>query len=347
MRMLTLAIALLLPIVVSAATTGSVVETKYIDSAVLKENRVGLNLRRSLKVYLPPGYATSKMRYPVIYMLHSLNWSNERSFAPGSAAQPTFDRAIADRVIPPFIVVAPDYTTSQVGSLFANSSTNGRWEDYTLQEVIPYIDANYRTLARVESRAIMGDFMGGHGALLYAFRHPEVFSSVYAMHPVGTGPGLVPMVSRPDWKKVYSAKSFADLAGDPYTPVFVAMSQTFLPNPDRPPFYCDFIVDLVDGQPKLNVGNSELLKSRFMLQKIVADNIEKVRTLRGIEFDWGRYDPNQDHVYANQAFTRRLDELGIEHFAEEYRGLPWEKYWNDEGRVYTQVLPFFARRLKF
>ena len=125
------------------------------------------------------------------------------------------------------------------------------------------------------------------------------------------------------------------------------MSQTFLPNPERPPFYCDFIVDLVDGQQKLNVGNSELLKSRFMLQKIAADNIEKVRTLRGIEFDWGRYDPNQDHVYANQAFTRRLDELGIEHFAEEFRGLPWEKYWNEEGRVYTQVLPFFARRLKF
>jgi pimeloyl-ACP methyl ester carboxylesterase len=330
-----------------AATPGSVVETKYIDSIVLKENRVGLDLHRSLKVYLPPGYSTSKVRYPVIYMLHSINWSNERSFAPGSAAQPTFDRAIKDGVIPPFIVVAPDYTTPNVGSFFANSSTNGRWEDYTLREVIPFVDANYRTLARVESRAIMGDFMGGYGALLYAFRNPDVFSLVYAMHPVGTGPGLVPMAMRPDWNKVYAAKSFADLAGDPYTPVFVAMSQTFLPNPDRPPFYCDFIVDLVDGQPILNVANSQLLKSRFTLEKIVADNVDKVRALRGIDFDWGRYDPNQDHVYANQAFTRRLEELGIEHFAEEYRGLPWEKYWNDDGRVYTQVLPFFARRLVF
>ena len=53
------------------------------------------------------------------------------------------------------------------------------------------------------------------------------------------------------------------------------------------------------------------------------------------------------HRYHDATNTRRLDELGIEHFAEEYRGLPWEKYWNDEGRVYTQVLPFFARRLKF
>jgi pimeloyl-ACP methyl ester carboxylesterase len=329
------------------ASSASVVDTKYIDSTVLKENRIGLDLHRRLKVYLPPGYAASKARYPVIYMLHSINWDNERMFAPGSGAQPTFDRAIKDGVIRPFIVVAPDYTTPGVGSLFANSSTNGRWEDHTLEEVIPFVESNYRTLARAESRAIMGDFMGGYGALLYAFHHPEVFSVVYAMHPVGTGPGLVPMAMRPDWNKVYAAKNFADLAGDPYTPVFVAMSQTFLPNPDRPPFYCDFIVELVDGQPKLNVANSQLLKSRFMLEKIAADNVDKVRTLRGIEFDWGRYDPNQDHVYANQAFTRKLDELGIEHFAEEFRGLPWEKYWNEEGRVYTQVLPFFARRLAF
>jgi pimeloyl-ACP methyl ester carboxylesterase len=332
---------------VAAAPIASVVDTKYIESTVLKENRVGLNLHRSLKVYLPPGYASSKARYPVIYMLHSINWSNERSFASGSAAQPTFDRAIKDGVIPPFIVVAPDYTTAGPGSLFANSPTNGRWEDYTIQEVIPFIDSNYRTLARVESRAIMGDFMGGYGALLYAFHRPDVFGVVYAMHPVGTGPGLIPMAMRPDWNKVYSAKNFADLAGDPYTPVFVAMSQTFLPNPDRPPFYCDFIVDLIDGQPKLNVANSQLLRSRFMLEKIAADDVDKVRALRGIEFDWGRYDPNQDHVYANQAFTRKLDELGIDHFAEEFGGLPWDKYWNDDGRVYTRVLPFFARRLMF
>lgn len=341
------ALAMVGPVCAPAGTPASVVDTKFIDSNVLKENRVGLNLHRSLKVYLPPGYATSKTRYPVIYMLHSLNWSNERSFAPGTGAQPTFDRAIQDGVIPPFIVVAPDYTTPGPGSLFANSSTNGRWEDYTLREVIPFVDSTYRTLPRVESRAIMGDFMGGYGALLYAFRHPEVFSAVYAMHPVGTGPGLVPMAMRPDWNKVYAAKNFADLAGDPYTPVFVAMAQTFLPNPDRPPFYCDFIVESVDGQPTLNVTNSQLLKSRFMLDRIVADNIDGVKTLRGIAFDWGRYDPNQDHVYANQAFTRKLDELGVEHFADEYRGLPWDKYWNDEGRVYTQVLPFFARRLRF
>jgi hypothetical protein len=343
-RLLLLALALSSP---AALAAGSTVESPVIDSALLKDNRVGLNTRRPLKVYLPPGYAAGKQRYPVIYMLHGLNWSNERMFAPGTATQPTFDKAIATGVIKAFIAVAPDYTTQGPGTFFVNSSTSGRFEDFTVQEVVPFIDAHYRTLPGPGGRAIMGEHMGAFGALWYAFRHPDIWGTVYALHPVGTGPGLVPMWSRPDWNRVKNAKTFAELAGDPYTPVFVAMAQAFLPNPDRPPFYCDFVVNIDEQPVTLNVANSRLLKSRFFLEQAVLDNFDNVKKLRGIKFDWGRYDPNQDHVYANQAFTRKLEELGIEHEAEEYRGLPWDKYWIDDGRVINEVLPFFARRLDF
>jgi hypothetical protein len=325
----------------------SVIETKLLDSAILRENQIGLNPTRRLKVYLPPGYAQSKARYPVIYLLHSINWDNERMFAPGTAAQATFDRAIADGVIRPFILVAPDYTTPGPGSMFANSSTSGRFEDHTLQEVVPYIDANYRTLAKPESRAITGDFMGAYGALRYAFRHPDVFSVVYGMHPVGTGSGVEPLFQRPDWTRLNHAKSAADLQGDPYGPVFLAMIQTFLPNPQRPPLYCDFMVDVRDGQRSVNVENVQRVEAGFFLENIAAQERENLRKLRGIKFDWGRYDPTYAHVHSNREFTRDLDELGIEHEAEEYRGLPWDKYWIDDGRVYTEVLPFFSRRLTF
>jgi hypothetical protein len=329
------------------AAPGSLVETKYLESAVLKENRIGLNPTRRIKVYLPPGYAQGKARYPVIYMLHSMNWDNERMFAPGTAAQPTFDRAIAAGVIRPFIAVAPDYTAPGPGSMFANSSTSGRFEDHTVQEVVPFIDSNYRTAPRAESRAIMGDMMGAYGAMRYAFDHPDVFSVVYGMHPVGTGSGLLPMHSRPDWNRIHAARSIADLAGDPYSPVFVLMAQTFLSNADRPPFYCDFMVEPVNGVMTVDPDRVVALKARFSLENVAASNPGNLKRLRGIKFDWGRYDPNPDHVVANQAFTRRLDDLGIEHEAEEFRGLPWDKYWIDDGRVYTAVLPFFARRLVF
>jgi S-formylglutathione hydrolase FrmB len=342
-----LALVLTLLTLPSLAAPGSVIETKTLESTILRENRIGLNPVRRIKVYLPPGYAQSKARYPVIYMLHSINWDNERMFAPGTGAQPTFDRAIADGVIRPFIFVAPDYTTPGPGSLFANSSTTGRFEDHTLQEVIPFIDAHYRTLANAESRAITGDFMGAYGALRYAFRHPDVFSVVYAMHPVGTGSGIEPLFQRPDWARLNAAKSPADLQGDPYGPVFLAMIQTFLPNPQRPPLYCDFMVDVRDGNRTLNAENVRRVEEGFFLENIAAQERENLRKLRGIKFDWGRYDPTYAHVHSNREFTRDLDELGIEHEAEEFRGLPWDKYWNEGGRVYTEVLPFFARRLEW
>jgi hypothetical protein len=343
-RLALLALLFLSPPILAASGT---VETPVLVSRVLEDNRVGLNTHRPLKVYLPPGYATSKARYPVIYMLHGLNWNNDRMFDAASRTQATFDKAIASGVIKPFIAVAPDYTTQGPGTFFVNSSTAGRFEDFTVKEVVPFIDANYRTLPRRESRAIMGEHMGAFGAFWYAVHHADVWGTLYALHPVGTGPGLVPMWSRPDWRLVKNAKSFAELSSDPYTPVFVAMSQAFLPNPDRPPFYCDFIANIDEEPATLNVANSQLLRSRFFLEKAVADNLDAVKTLRGIKFDWGRYDPNQDHVYANQAFTRKLEELGVEHEAEEYRGLPWDKYWMEDGRVINEVLPFFAKRLDF
>jgi hypothetical protein len=331
----------------SAWSADSLVETQYLESSLLRENRVDLHTRRSLKVYLPPGYATSKARYPVVYMLHGLNWDNERMFPRGSATQATFDKAIREGVIKPFIAVAPDYSTKGPGTFFANSPTAGRFEDFTVREVVPFIDARYRTIARPESRAIMGEHMGAFGALLYAFHHPDVWATVYGLHSVGTGLGLVPMWSRPDYARIRDAKTLADLAGDPYTPVFVVMAQTFLPNADKPPFYCDFMADFVDDKIKVNVVNSQRMRERFFLENTVVEHLQNVKRLRGIKFDWGRYDPNQDHVVANQAFTRKLEELGIEHEAEEFRGLPWDKYWIEDGRVITEVLPFLGRHLEF
>jgi putative esterase len=343
-----LALLLMLCAVAAPAAPGSVIETKTLESTVLKDNLVGLNPMRRIKVYLPPGYAQGKTRYPVIYLLHSINWDNERTFAPGTTAQPTFDRAIANGVIPPFILVAPDYTTPGPGSFFADSPVAGRFEEYTLREVVPFVDANYRTLPVAESRGITGDQLGAYGAMRYAFRHPDVFSVVYGMHPYGSGAGIVPMQSRPDWNQIHAAKSFVDLSGNPYSPVFIAMAQAFLPNPSRPPFYCDFVVEKNPaGQLAVDAGHVLLLKSRFFLEEIAQQEHANLARLRGIKFDWGRYDPNPDHVHSNLIFTRKLDELGIEHEAEEFRGLPWDKYWTDDGRVYTQVLPFFSLHLKW
>lgn len=326
---------------------GTVVTERF-TSEILRTNRVGLNLERSVSIYLPPGYREGNKSYPVIYYFHGLGWSNERMFSEEDSPRALFDRAISKGTIDEFIFVAADYSSPTLGSWFENSPTSGMWLDYTIKEVIPFVESRFRTIKHRDSRAVVGEFTGGYGALKLAMMHPDLFSVVYALHPVGTGSGLTPMHTVVDWKRLHEVKRFEDLSSvDYYSPGFVAMSQAYLPNPDRPPFYCDFIVELENGEPVVNVENLEKLQARFLLDRLLPAYTANLRRLRGIAFDWGRYDRTQSHVYSNQAFTRALDNLGIEHSAEEYNGNHYEKNWIEHGRVEARMLPFVGRLLRF
>jgi len=75
--------------------------------------------------------------------------------------------------------------------------------------------------------------------------------------------------------------------------------------------------------------------------------IENLRKLRAVAFDWARYDPGYSHVHSVREFSIKLDELGIDHQAEEYRGDPWSKNFTDDGRFYHRLLPFFGQHLQF
>ncbi len=151
------------------------------------------------------------------------------------------ERGFANEVVKEFVLVVADYSTPTTGSVYENSPVSGRWLDFTVQELVPFIDKNFRTLRHRDSRAVVGDFMGGRGALKLAMVHAEVFSVVYALHPVATGTGRMPWVTLPiDWEKIHQAQSLTDLGEDIPTRLFVTISQGFLPNVERPPFYCDF-----------------------------------------------------------------------------------------------------------
>ncbi|WP_276374984.1 alpha/beta hydrolase-fold protein [Chryseolinea sp. H1M3-3] len=321
--------------------------TKYINSEILRDNRIGIDLKRSISVYLPPGYHESRKAYPVIYFFHSLGGSNERMFTVDNLVQPLLDRAIGNGIIDEFILVAANYSSPTLGSWFENSATSGRWLDYTIKEVVPFVDNNFRTIRHRDSRGLAGEFIGGYGALKFAMLYPELFSVVYALHPVGTGSGLMPPQGVVDWRRLHKSKSFAELWGDHYAPGFVAMSQAYLPNPNRPPFYCDFFVELENGEPQLQPDNLKKLQSRFHLDELLDEYAGNLRKMRGIAFDWGRYDQTQSHIYSNQAFTRKLDHLGIEHVAEEYNGGAYDKNWISHGRVEDNMLPFFNQHLVF
>lgn len=335
------------PLVASANSGRGTIVTEQIVSTVLRDNRVGLDPNRAVKIYLPPGYATSGKSYPVIYFCHSLMWSPRQMFEDGNL-QRLIERGFAAGVIPEFILVAADYSTSGLGTLYENSPTSGRWRDFTTEELVPFIDGKFRTIRHRDSRGVTGDFMGGRGALEFAMRRPDLFGSVYALHPVATGTGMLPLnYLDVDWQKIGQAKTSAELAGAGRSQIFLLVSQAFLPNANRPPFYCDFPITFVDGQPRLDPDLNRRMQKGFLLEESLDEFAANLRSLRGIAFDWGRYDLTTAHVFANQVFSRKLLDLGVEHEAEEYAGSPWDKNWTPHGRFYARLLPFFAQHLVF
>jgi hypothetical protein len=102
-----------------------------------------------------------------------------------------------------------------------------------------------------------------------------------------------------------------------------------------------------NGEPVFKPENLRKLELDFHLNELLRDHVDDLRKMRAIAFDWGRYDTTQGHVYSNQAFTRLLDQLGIEHVAEEYNGGAYDKNWIEHGRVEDNMLPFFAQHLLF
>ena len=100
-------------------------------------------------------------------------------------------------------------------------------------EVVPYVDANFRTLPHRDSRGIVGDYMGGYGSIRFGMTHPEVFGTVYALHPGGTGSGMTPMYSRPDWGVLANATSLDDVHKGGFNQIFTTIYQAALPDVNR------------------------------------------------------------------------------------------------------------------
>lgn len=328
------------------AAVDSQVVSREIHSRNFDGNKIGVSPIRKMMVYLPEGYAQSSKRYPVIYFLPTPFESYDAAFEQHHA-QGLFDGAIQAGVISKFILVAVDMTTPLGCSWYLNSPVTGNWEDFMIGELVPYIDANFRTLPSRDSRGIAGDFMGGYGAIRFGMTHPEVFGAVYAMHPVGTGSGVQTMYSRPNWDVLANAKTLDDVKKDGFSTIFTSIYEAHLPDPDKPPLYIDLQAHKVGDQLTIDAKQTERLRESFFLEEMIPRYADNLKSLRGLKFDWARSDLNQDHVYANQAFTHKLNEFGIVHEAEEYNGVWGTGNWGANGRVYTDVLPFFQEHLVF
>jgi len=130
------------------------------------------------RVYLPPGYDQSDERYPVLYLLHG--WPYEAAHWDGMGAEESADAGIQTGALPPFIIVQPRGSEG----VYVNTGGGDRsFEGQMVNDLIPHVDATYRTWAEREGRAIGGISRGGVWALEIGFRYPDVFAAVGAHSP--------------------------------------------------------------------------------------------------------------------------------------------------------------------
>ena len=162
-------------------------EELTITSGALRGNPLGDPAERPLWVYLPPGYdAESGRRYPTIYLIQGMTgqldmWHNRSAFRP--TVPELIDGLFAgdgpgEGPPPAALVVFVDCWTSYGGSQFLDSPGTGRYHTYLCEEVVPFVDEHYRTVAAREGRAITGKSSGGYGAMITPLLRPDLFAGL-------------------------------------------------------------------------------------------------------------------------------------------------------------------------
>jgi enterochelin esterase-like enzyme len=341
--------ALLLPAIPAQAQVGTEVppvvagakaarlERFKVHSREIDGNLLGTPADRDVIVVLPPSYDSEPGRYyPVVYALHGYSIDAEQWIKEIHVPQ-TVEGAFAQGT-PEMIVVLPSSKNAFNGSFYSNSVTTGNFENFVADELITYIDSHYRTLARPESRGLVGHSMGGYGASRIGTRRADRYGALYLMSPccqsaMGTR-GLTAEDARTIFAMTSPEQSESmgfNLRGA------LALSAAFSPNPNRPPLYLDLPVD-EDGneRPEIVAKWTANAPLAFLDQYATL-----VRHYPAVGLDVGDRDSLVgDTTLMNEA----LQNLGVTTEFEVYSGDHTNRV---AYRIQDHVLPFFGRYLDF
>jgi hypothetical protein len=315
-------------------------EEHVFESDVLRGNPLGDSHSRPLWVYLPPGYDDEpERRYASVYMIQGLTgqldmWRNRSAFRRNFPE--LADELFAGGEVPPCVLVWVDCWTALGGSQFLDSPGTGNYHTYLCDEVVPWVDTNYRTLPASEHRGIQGKSSGGYGAMVTPMVRPDLFGGL-ATH---AGDALFEACYLPEFREAARALR------DDYEGSFERFWDDFR---SRPAFSKDSDHVLLntwcmaacystdpDGTVRLpfDTDTGELLPEvweRWLAWdpvRMVPGHAEALRSLRAIYVDCGKRDEFFLDLGA-EAFRRALAGIGVEdvyfelfdatHMAIEYR----------------------------
>ena len=321
-----------------------------VPSRVLVGNPLGDPTERDLFVYVPPGYDPSASPgYPALLAIVGFSGTGGALFNVDALIEPLdvrLDRLIASGKCPPVIVAAPDCFTRVGGNQYINSAGTGRYEDYLVDEIIPFVDAGYTTLPR-GAWAVFGKSSGGYGSIVLGMRRPDVFCAL-ADH---SGDSCFELCYIPDFPAALDA--YRDAGGpaawldrywaDPgrrrvkhHKPLnIIGMAAHYSPNPQAPAALAriDWPFDLDTGELRLPVWERWRALDPV---NMVAAHADKLSKLGAIFVDCGTKDEFALH-WGARALVGKLRAHGIaivhEEFDDGHMAIPYR---------YDHSLPLLA-----
>jgi len=320
-------------------------------SMVLEDNPWDDPAARDVSVYLPHDYSESASPFIALWDLAAytnsgpghLNWRNQ-----GENLVERLDRLIGLEQMPSAVVVIADCYTSLGGNQYVNSATLGRYADYLVQELVPFISGRLNVIDSRDGRGLFGKSSGGYGALYHAIQYPETWGAVASL----AGDVGFELVYKPEFP--IACRTLAAFEGDiaafirafwrknspnghDYTTMMIlAMAASYDPDPLQP--------DVI--RLPFDLRTCEIIPQRwnqwlsFDPLSLVEQGKEALQSLHGLRIEVGIHD-QYNIQYGSRRLADSLKALGIDHCYEEFEGTHSAIDWRLD-----QTLPFLAQSLK-
>lgn len=308
---------------------GEIVCFKH-QSEVLKDNIWSDPSARDFHVYLPPGYSESGNAFVTLWDFAAftnsgpghLNWKNQ-----GENLPQRLDRLIGSGEMPPVVVAMPDCYSSLGGNQYVNSSAVGRYADYVVEELVPFLSRHVNVMDNRDGRGVFGKSSGGYGALVHAMYYPDTWGGL-ASHAGDIG---FEWVYRPEFPR--AAAMLSALGGDPYrflknfwnkkspgspdysTLMTLAMAASYDPG-DSPETAIQLPFDLHTCEMDEHRWSRWLSHDPLNLLETYAVQLSSLHMLY---IDVGSRD-QYNIQYGTRAFIKGLENRGIGYHFEEFDG---------------------------
>jgi S-formylglutathione hydrolase FrmB len=296
-------------------------ERHSLHSRALEGNPLGDPAERPLWVYVPPSYDREPdRRFPTVYVIQGYGsfvstWANRswnRQPYPEVA-----DHLFADGGAAPCLLVYVDAWTAYGGSQFVDSPGTGRYHTYLCEDVVPFVDRHYRTLAGPAHRGLQGKSSGGFGAMITPMLRPDLFGGL-ATH---AGDALYELLYLPEvgkavralrpfdgspeaWWADFSTRSSSERGDDMDLLMMYGVAACFSASDDGTP---ELPFDPVSGRVREEVWARWLAWDPV---RMVDRYAEALRGLTAIWIDGGR----RDQYYLDLgavAFRDALSRIGV------------------------------------